>query len=139
MYNSVVHSNNSMNITTKVSYLESLLAGSVAPATAGLTTIEANYESAIDLLQKRFGDSQVIISGHQGVLLKISPLYSSKDIKELRTLYDKVEVHVRCIQPLNVPKSAHGSLLMPVLLGKIPRDVRLPISRQMKYGHWLIT
>ena len=135
-YKSAIHSDTSMNIITKFSYLRDSLEGSAAAAIAGLTTTEANYESAIDLLQKRFGDSQVIISGHHDALLKIAPLHSSKDIKELRTLHDKVEVHVRGLQSLNVPTSAYGSLLLPVLLGKIPEDVRLLIGRQMKDGHW---
>ena len=51
------------------------------PAIARLTTTEANYEPAIDLLQKRLGDSQAIISGHHVALLKTAPLYSFKDIK----------------------------------------------------------
>ena len=135
-YKSAIHSDMSMNIITKFSYLRDLLEGSAAAAIAGLTTTEANYESAIDLLQKRFGDSQVIINGHHDALLKIAPLHSSKDIKELRNLHDKVEVHVRGLQSLNVLTSAYGSLLIPVLLGKIPEDIRLLIGRQMKDGHW---
>ena len=91
---------------------------------------------AIDLLQKHFGDSRVIISGHHNALLKIAPLHSSKDIKELRNLHDKVEVQVRGLQSLNVPTSVYGSLLITVLLGKIPEDVRLLIGRQMKDRHW---
>ena len=125
-----------MNVITKFSYLRDILEGSAAAAIAGLTTTEANYEAMIELLQKRFGDSQIIISGHHDALLKIMPLHSSKDIKELRNLYDKVEVHVRGLQSLNVPTSAYGSLLVPVLLKKIPEDVRLQIGREMKDGHW---
>ena len=135
-YKSAIHCDPYMNVITKFSYLCDLLEGSAAAAIAGLTTTEANYEAAIQLLQKRFGDSQIIISGHHDALLKIMPLHSSKDIKELRNLYDKVEVHVRGLQSLNVPTSAYGSLLVPVLLGKIPEDVRLQIGREMKDGHW---
>ena len=119
-YKSAIHSDPSMNVITKFSYLQDLLEGSATVEIAGLTTTEANYDSAIDLLQKRFGDSQVIISGHHDALLKIPPFRSSKDIKELRNLHDKVEVHVRGLQSLNVPTSAYRSLLIPVLLGKIP-------------------
>ena len=116
-----------MNFITKFSYLRDLLEGSAAATIPGLTTTEANYDSAIELLQKRFGGRC-----YQDAFLKITPLCSSKDIKELRNLQDKVEVHVRGLQSVNVPTSAYGSLLILVLLGKIPEDVRLLIGRQMK-------
>ena len=38
-----------MNVITKFSYLQDLLEGSAAVSIAGLTTTEANYESAIGL------------------------------------------------------------------------------------------
>ena len=135
-YKSAIHGEKGLDAITKFSYLRDLLEGSAAAAIAGLQTTEANYDAAIQLLQRRFGDSQVIISGHHEALLKIAPLHSSRDVKELRSLYDKVEVHVRGLQSLNVPTSAYGSLLIPVLLGKIPEDVRLLIGRQVKSGQW---
>ena len=79
-YKSAIHCDPYMNVITKFSYLRDLLEGSAAAAITGLTTTEANYEAAIELLQKRFGDSQIIISGHHDALLKIMPLHSSKDI-----------------------------------------------------------
>ena len=39
-------------------------------------------------------------------------------------------------QALNVPTSAYGSLLVPVLLSKIPEDVRLLIGRKIKDQRW---
>ena len=56
--------------------------------------------------------------------------------KELRNLCDTVEIHVRGLQALNVPTSAYGSLLVPVLLSKIPEDVRLLIGREIKDQRW---
>ena len=119
-YKSAIHCDPYMNVITKFSYLRDLLEGSAAAAITGLTTTEANYEAAIELLQKRFGDSQIIISGHHDALLKIMPLHSSKDIKEFRNL-NKGEVHMRGLQSLNLPTSAYGSLLVPVYLGKFPK------------------
>eukprot|EP00794_Sanderia_malayensis_P001253 gene1253-biopygen482 len=110
--------------------------GNAASVIAGLPTTEANYVSAIELLQRRFGDKQVIISGHHDALLRITPLTSSKNIRDLRELYDKVVVHVRGLQSLDVPTSSYESLLVPVLLSKIPEDVRLLIDREIKDDKW---
>ena len=118
------------------SYLRDLLEGTAAAAIAGLQTTEANYDEAIDNLTRRFGDHQMIVSGHHDALLHIPPVFSSRDIKELRNLYDKVEVDVRGLKSLKVPTTSYGSLLVPVLLKKIPHDVRLLIGRQVKDGQW---
>ena len=86
IYKSVVHEDRSLNAIIKFSYLRDLLEGSAAAAIAGLSTTESNYAAAIDLLQKRFSDSQVVISGHLDALLKIVPLQCSKDIREMMNL-----------------------------------------------------
>eukprot|EP00794_Sanderia_malayensis_P005751 gene5751-biopygen4665 len=135
-YKSAIHEEKSLNVITKFSYLRDLLEGSAASVIAGLPTTEVNYVSAIELLQRRFGDKQVIISGHHDALLRITPLTSSKNIRDLRELYDKVEVHVRGLQSLDVPTPSYGSLLVPVLLSKIPEDVRLLIGREIKDDKW---
>eukprot|EP00794_Sanderia_malayensis_P002587 gene2587-biopygen2120 len=135
-YKSVIHEEKSLNIITKFSYLRDLLEGNAASVIAGLSTTQANYVSAIELLQRRVGDKQVIISGHHDALLRITPLTSSKNIRDIRELYDKVEVHVRVLQSLDVPTSSYGSLLVPVLLSKIPEDVRLLIGREIKDDKW---
>ena len=136
IYKSTIHDNPGLNVITKFSYLRDLLEGTAAAAIAGLQTTEANYDEAIDKLTRRFGDHQVIVSGHHDALLHIPPVFSSRDIKELRNLYDKVEVHVRGLKSLKVPTASYGSLFIPVLLKKIPHDVRLLIGRQVKDGQW---
>ena len=135
-YKCAIHEDPSLNLITKFSYLRDLLEGSAASAIAAFQTTEANYASAIEVLQRRFGDEQVIVSGHHDALLNLPPLVSSKNTKELRNLCDTVEVHVRGLQALNVPTSAYGSLLVPVLLSKIPEDVRLLIGREIKDQRW---
>eukprot|EP00112_Aurelia_sp_Birch-Aquarium-sp1_P020996 Seg554.7 transcript_id=Seg554.7/GoldUCD/mRNA.D3Y31 product="hypothetical protein" protein_id=Seg554.7/GoldUCD/D3Y31 len=135
-YKCAIHDDPSLNLITKFSYLRDLLEGSAASSIAAFQTTEANYASAIEVLQRRFGDEQVIVSGHHDALLNLPPLISSKNAKELRNLCDTVEVHVRGLQALNVPTSAYGSLLVPVLLSKIPEDVRLLIGREIKDQRW---
>ena len=60
----------------------------------GLTLTEANYDSAIKLLQDRFGRPQQIISAHMDELLKIPACFSDR-MSSLHEVYDKITVHVR--------------------------------------------
>ena len=48
----------------KFNYLRSLLERTAYDAIAGLTLSSANYREAIEILQKRFGNKQLIISKH---------------------------------------------------------------------------
>ena len=66
-----MHENNEIQKVDKFSYLKSLLEGPAARAIQGLTLSAANYKAAIDLLVKRFGKPQAIITAHMEELLNI--------------------------------------------------------------------
>eukprot|EP00795_Rhopilema_esculentum_P011143 gene11143-20028_t len=62
------------------------LEGVAADAIAGLKVSNATYSEAIDLLKRRFGDDQVIISTHMDKLLNIAAVESMNDAKILREI-----------------------------------------------------
>ena len=70
-FNSAIHVNQQLSLIDKFNHLHSLLEGQAARAIQGLTRTEANYNSAIEILQKRFGKPQNIISKHMDEMLKI--------------------------------------------------------------------
>ena len=78
----------------------------------------------------------MIISSHMDSLLKLAPLGNTPDVRKLRATYDKIEAHVRGLQALDVPTKTYGSLLVPVLMTKIPEDIRLLVGREIKDGEW---
>jgi hypothetical protein len=45
-------------------YLKSLLKGTASLTIAGLQLSAENYDTAVKLLEERFGNKQIIISGH---------------------------------------------------------------------------
>ena len=69
-------------------------------------------------------------------LLKLAPLGNTPDVRKLRGTYDKTEAHVRGLQALDVPTETYGSLLVPVLMTKIPEDICLLVGREIKDGKW---
>ena len=61
-FSSSIHTNPSLSSINKFNYLISLLESTAAEAIAGLTPTDANYEEAVSVLQRRFGNPQMIIN-----------------------------------------------------------------------------
>ena len=66
-----MHKNNEIPKVEKFSYLKPLLDGAAARAIQGLTLSDANYDSAITMLQEQFGKPQAIITAYMEELLKV--------------------------------------------------------------------
>jgi len=120
----------------KFNYLNSLLEKTASEAIAGLAITNANYEEAITILKTRFGNKQMIVNKHTDDLINMAPVYSNHDLRGMRQFYDLVEVHVRGLKALGVPSESYDSLLSSVLMNKVPQEVRLIISREVKGGDW---
>ena len=78
-----------------MNYLVPLLEGEASQCIKGLNLTNENYENARELLTKRFGDKQTLISAHMDVLLGLENVENEKDVKGLRKLFDKIEAQVR--------------------------------------------
>ena len=68
--------------------------------------------------------------------MKMQPVTSIHDIKGIRTLYDKLEANLRALDTLGISSSAYGDLLIPILIKKIPEELRLIITRQFDGETW---
>ena len=134
-FESAVHMNPDLTGMDKFNYLHSLLERTAAEAISGLKVTAANYEEAISILKKRFGNKQQIINKHMDALLSLEPA-TSPSLKSLRQFFDRVESHVRGLHALEVPSSSYGGLLSSVLMNKLPPDVRLIVSRTIPEADW---
>ena len=63
-FKSAVHNNEDIPKVDKFNYLNSLLKGTAFRTIQGLTLTASNYDSAVAMLQERFGNPQQIISAH---------------------------------------------------------------------------
>jgi hypothetical protein len=136
-FESAIHTNNNISKIDKFNYLNSLLEGIALRAIQGLTLTGANYDAAIEILRDRFGQPQQIITAHMDELLKI-PASTGDKLSSLRFIYDKISVHVRALASLGVSSDQYGSLLIPIILSKMPGDIRLQIACQTKKDAWKI-
>ena len=131
-FESSVHSNTKLAPVDKFNYLNSLLVNSASEAISGLSLTAANYDEAVTILKRRFGNKQLIINRHMETLLNISSVKSGLNIQALRQLHDLIESQVRSLKSLGVSSSSYGSLLSSVVMSKLPQDLRLIISREVK-------
>ena len=60
----------------------------------------------------------------------IAAVTSDKNLRGLRHLHDEVQSHVRSFEALGTNPESYGAMFAPVLLSKLPPDVRLVISRR---------
>ena len=74
-----VDSNPSLSNCLKLEYLKAQCEGEAYQSVAGLELTDHNYEIAIDLLKRRFGQRQIILNSHVDTLLKVNPVRKHAD------------------------------------------------------------
>ena len=127
---SAVDENQTLSDVEKFNYLKTLVEGTAAAAIRGLPLTADNYEAAKHILKKRFGQPQIIIDAHMESLVKIAAVTSDSNLKRLRGIYDRV------LQALAVESGSYGKLLIPLLMEKLPTNLRLIISRCIDKQEW---
>ena len=65
-------------------------------------------------------------------LFSLNNVFDSTGIKSLRKLFDTIETQVRSLNCLGYDCHSYGSMLILILLSKLPQDLNLEISR--KFG-----
>ncbi len=70
-------------------------------------------------------------------ILKIQACNTDRT-SQLRYVYDKISVHVRGLASLGVSSEQYGSMLIPIIMSKIPNEIRLVIARKNTAKVWNI-
>ena len=137
----------SLPAISKFTYLQSLLEGEAKSVIQGLSLTALNYTVACKLLKERFGKPERIIFAHIQALLCLSmpskPQGSKYYVSALRKMQDELQTHIRSLEALGVSGDEYGLFLTPVILSRLPGDIRLEWSREGS-GHesdlaWLMT
>ena len=137
-FESAIHTNESLSNVDKFSYLRGLLLEPARSTIAGFALTSANYQSAVDLLKRRYGKKTAIQRTLVNELLNARPVYSDRDTARLRSFYDLVETKYRALQALEVEEGVYSAIVVPMLLEKIPDTLRLTITRGQNYLDWAL-
>ena len=93
-----------------------------------------NYKQAVNLLKEHFGEPKKIISVHMQALLdRLNPVYQ---LSSLQLFYDTMENHVRGLESLGRSHETYGDLLVPIVLGKLPSDMRTNLACDLDSPEW---
>ena len=84
----------SLSNVQKFSYLIEYLEDDALNGISGLTTTSQNYTQALELLEKRFGNPQLIISSHINTLVKLPAVREEDGVHGLRTVYDQINSYI---------------------------------------------
>ena len=114
------------------------MTGEAEKCIEGINLTAHNYAEALKILDERFGNKQLIISKHMEQLLKLERVRSSANFRELRSLYDRITVHLRSLSPFEIDSEHFGPMLISVVMEKLPNDIRLEMSRRMNKKEWKI-
>ena len=117
---------------SKFTYLQSLLDGEAKSAIHGLSTTSDHYKIACKILCERFGRKERIIFTHIQELLNLSVPTSAKQskISILWKLQDDLQAHVRSLKALGIDGSQYGVILTPLILSRLPQDIRMEWARE---------
>ena len=105
--------------------------GPAKAAISGILITESNSLEAVELLQKRFGNKQILITPNIDQLLSISPANNINEIQKIRQVLDKVESTVRNLKYLDIDTTQYGPVLIPIVMNKLPETIRPDITRSM--------
>ena len=109
-FKSSIDENTSLANVEKMKYLQNSLSGDAAETIAGLPITNDNYDEAVKLLEKRFGNKQIIISRHIENLMDLAKISSIEEIRKLRALYDKAEATVRSLRGIGIYTQSYGTV-----------------------------
>ena len=59
-------------------------------------------------------------------------------LTSLRKFYDKMESYVRGLEAIGQSQETYGKLLVPIILNKLPGEVRRNLSREHKSNTWIL-
>ncbi|XP_066926052.1 uncharacterized protein [Clytia hemisphaerica] len=127
-----------MTNVEKLTYLTSLLEGEAESCIQGITLSNENYDIALKMLKERFGDEQIIISAHMNKLLNLETTSNFIDIKELRMLYNNIEIQIRNLRGIGLEEKRYGPMLAPVIMSKLPQEIKLLLTRKFGKDVWAI-
>ena len=61
-------------------------------------------------------------------LIKLQPSHNDRPAS-LRYIYDRITVHVPGLASLRISTEQYGSLLIPVVMSKLPNEIQLEVAR----------
>ncbi|KRY28679.1 hypothetical protein T01_4533 [Trichinella spiralis] len=128
-FEATINSNPNLSVVEKFNYLR-LLSGNAETAIRGLILNAVNYETALTILNEKFGDPQLLIEEHLKSSQNLPVITNQWDSKRLEKFVNDMEIHIRGLETLNTPPVVYQAVLMPLILSRLPREISVEWKRQ---------
>ena len=69
-------------------------------------------------------------------LANLPNISSDSNLTKIKKYYDKIESHARCLDSRNVKSDSYSALLVPMTMGKLPPQLKLVVSRNLRSELW---
>ena len=136
-FETTIHLNTQLSNVQKFNYLKSLLEGEAARCIEGFALTNSNYTQALEVLRERFGQRHKIIQSYMNALMELpKPSYS---VYSLRSYYDSLETYIRGLDSLGHDQESYGTLLVPVILNRLPAEIRKCLARVNITENWILS
>ena len=106
-FRSAIHEDESLAKVDKFKYLRNYLEEPARSVVTGFSLTDANYDSAVELLRKRYAKPSVIKRAHLNDIINLAPVFSEKNVTRLRVLHDQIETHFRAMEAQGIKKESY--------------------------------
>ena len=129
---SAIHENDELADVDKMKYLKGYLEEPARTVIAGVPVTGSNYQTAVDLLKKRFAKPSMLEHAHINQLVNIQPVFNEDDVMRLRKFRDQIETNFRGLEALSVDQGTYSKIVVPVLVEKLPKQLKFSMVRSRR-------
>ena len=104
---SAIHENDELANVDKLKYLRGNLEEPARSVIAGVPAADSNYQTAVDLLKKRFAKPRMLEHTHINQMVNIQPVWNEDDVTRLKKFRDQIETNFRGLEALSVDQSTY--------------------------------
>ncbi|KRY45973.1 hypothetical protein T03_7738 [Trichinella britovi] len=96
----------------------------------GLILNAVNYETALTIINEKYGNSQVLIEEHLKSLQNLPVITNQWYLKRLEKFFSDMKINIRGLETLKTPPVVYQAVLMPLILSRLPREISVEWKRQ---------
>ena len=136
LFRTSVHERSDLSKPIKFQYLIGQLQDEAAHLLSGFNLTPSEYDEAIDLLKKTYGQKRLLVQVRLNALFDIQPpLPTLSSLSDFRSQY---EGHLRVLKSLDMEIDSSGYIFAHMLLRKLPASTRDHLNRANKSEVWTI-
>ena len=71
--------------------------------------------------------------------MNLPNVHSVRDITNLRKLIDDIDINLRSVKSLGLVVKEYGALLNPLVMGKLPEEIRIEVTKELNGKEWQLS